>query len=72
MDDKNQSVFMENERKVVGRYDKSALLEDEQNAKSDRYEGFTDAAKKFCEAKQYREYVDPDTGEIHKIEIKTN
>jgi len=66
------SEAMENERKVVGRYDKSALLEDEQNAKSDRYEGFTDAAKKFCEAKQYREYVDPDTGEIHKIEIKTN
>lgn len=64
------SEDMEHERKVVGRYDKSALLEDEQNAKADNHESFAEAAKKFCEAKEYREYVDPDTGEIHKIEIK--
>ncbi|HEY5508419.1 MAG TPA: transposase family protein [Paludibacter sp.] len=42
------------EKRVEGRYDKSALLLEEVEAK---------------EAPRYKEIVDPDTGEIHRIEL---
>jgi hypothetical protein len=47
-------TYVDFEKRIEGRYDKSALLLDEIEAK---------------EAPRYKEIVDPDTGEIHRIEL---
>lgn len=48
-------------RKYTGRYDKSELLKEEINAKENA--GFEELESK----PEYKEYVDPDTGEIYRI-----
>ena len=47
-------IHVDFEKRIEGRYDKSALLLDEIEAK---------------EAPRYKEITDPDTGEIHRIEL---
>lgn len=53
--------FAESAKTWCGRYDKSALLQEEQDAKADDIP--------VVEPRKYKELVDPDTGEIFQIEI---
>ncbi|NDW10476.1 transposase [Dysgonomonas sp. 520] len=52
--------FTDAAKRYTGRYDKSALLQEEMDAKAGDIP--------VLEEKKYKEYVDPDTGEIFKIE----
>lgn len=53
--------FAESAKAWCGRYDKSALLQEEQDAKADDVP--------VVETRKFKELVDPDTGEIFQIEI---
>lgn len=53
-------------RKYEGRYDKEVLLNQETAVKA----GISPLCQAYDETPEYKEYVDPDTGEIHRVEKK--